>query len=252
MKSFACHFSSQCRNCGPGDGSQRLAGGSPYLTAMMAWTCLIAGSTHLMADGKEDSPWWPHFHGPQRDNISRETDLMTTWPEEGPKLLWRASNCGMGYSGVSIADGMVFTAGDFDDVEKVLALDMKGRPLWQSPNGASWVGSYPGSRTTPAYSDGMVYQMNPKGRLAAFQAQSGNEVWVVDLVKRYGARYGTWSMTENVVIEGDLLYCVPGGKEALVVALNKKTGKTVWTTRPSAPTARPRRSDLLLAQTMVV
>ncbi len=62
---------------------------------------------------------------------------METWPKDGPELLWKASNCGVGYSGVSIADGKIFTAGDFDDVEKILALDMDGRPLWQALNGAT-------------------------------------------------------------------------------------------------------------------
>jgi hypothetical protein len=180
------------------------------------------------ADLRDGQPWWPCFHGPQRDNVSRETGLLKKWPEGGPKLLWKLSNCGGGYSGVSIAEGRIFTAGDFDEIEKVLAFDLDGRPLWQAQNGESWTGPYPGSRTTPACSDGMLYQMNPKGRLAAYRADSGEEVWAVDLVERFGARYGTWSMTENVVVEDDLLFCVPGGSKALVAALDKRTGKNVW------------------------
>jgi outer membrane protein assembly factor BamB len=195
----------------------------------MLVVCLSLGAAALRADEIDGRPWWPHFHGPMRDNVSRETGLLKQWPEEGPKLLWKFSKCGEGFSGVSIADGKIFTAGDFDDVERVLALDMDGRLLWESLNGESWTGPYPGSRTTPAYSDSLVYQMNPKGRLAAYQADSGKEVWNVNLVRRFGARYGTWSMTENVAIEGDLLFCVPGGSKALVVALDKRTGTTVWT-----------------------
>jgi hypothetical protein len=154
---------------------------------------------------------------------------MNKWPEDGPKLLWKLSECGEGFSGVALADSKIFTAGDFGDVEKVLALDMNGRLLWEAQNGESWTGPYPGSRTTPTFSDGVVYQMNPKGRLAAYEADSGKEVWAVDLVHEFGARYGTWSMTENVAVEGDMLFCVPGGSKALVVALDKKTGRAVWT-----------------------
>jgi outer membrane protein assembly factor BamB len=198
---------------------------------------LAVGALALHADEPAGQPWWPHFHGPQRDNISRETGLLKKWPENGPTLLWKFPDCGEGFSGVSIAAGKVFTAGDFDDVEKVIALDMDGRLLWQSPNGESWTGPYPGSRTTPAYSHGMLYQMNPKGRLAAYRADSGKELWGVDLVKQFGARYGTWSMTENVAVEGDLLFCVPGGSKALVVALDKNTGRTVWTNSAMDETA---------------
>jgi len=189
---------------------------------------LALGPVAIVADVKGGQPWWPHFHGPKRDNVSRETGLLKKWPEGGPKLLWKYPHSGDGYSGVSIAKGKIFSAGDFDDIEKVFALDMEGRLIWEATNGESWTGPYPGSRTTPAYSDGSVYQMNPKGRLVAYRAKSGEEVWVVDLVEKFGARYGTWSLTENVAIEGDLLFCVPGGSKALVVALDKKSGDTVW------------------------
>jgi outer membrane protein assembly factor BamB len=190
---------------------------------------LTLAAAALQADEIDGRPWWPQFHGPRRDNVSRETGLLRKWPEEGPKLVWKSSECGEGFSGVSLAEGKIFTAGDFDDVERVLALDLDGRVVWQTLNGESWTGPYPGSRTTPSYSEGVVYQMNPKGRLAAYRADSGEEVWAVDLVDAFGARYGTWSMTENVAVEGDLVFCVPGGSKALVVALDKKTGRTVWT-----------------------
>ena len=187
------------------------------------------GAVAAYGEEKNQQPSWPYFHGPLRDNVSSETDLLKEWPSEGPKLLWEFDECGKGFSGVSIADGMIFTAGDFDDVEMVLALDMSGKLLWTSPNGKSWTRANPGSRTTPAYDSGMLYHMNPLGRLAAFRARTGEEVWVVDLVKRFGARYGNWAMTENVVVDGDLVYCLPGGQGALAAALDKTTGATVWT-----------------------
>ncbi|MHC4181448.1 MAG: PQQ-binding-like beta-propeller repeat protein, partial [Planctomycetota bacterium] len=199
------------------------------ITAVIPLTCLAVGAVAVHGDELDGKPWWPHFHGPKRDNVSRETGLLKNWPEGGPKLLWKYPACGEGFSGVSIAEGKIFTAGDFGDVERVLALTIDGKKLWESPNGESWTGPYPGSRTTPSYSDGVLYQMNPKGRLAAYRADSGKEVWAVDLVRTFGARYGTWSMTENVAVEGDLLFCIPGGSKALVVALNKNDGRTVWT-----------------------
>ncbi len=135
-------------------------------------------------------PWWPYFHGPNRDNISRETGLLKTWPQAGPPLLWKFDQCGQGFSMVSIANGTIFTAGDFDDDEYVMALDLNGKLKWKSPNGKAWKGEYPGSRTTPTFDDGVVYHEGPHGRLAAFGADSGKEVWAVDLRDAFGARKG--------------------------------------------------------------
>lgn len=193
----------------------------PVLPVLL--TIVFVGAAYAQQDS------WPRFHGPRNDNISDDTGLLTEWPDDGPKMIWTRSDCGCGFSGVSIADGMIFTAGDFGDVEKVTALDMDGNPLWQSPNGKTWPGPYPGSRTTPTFDDGMLYHMNPTGRLAAYRARSGKEVWAVDLGDRFGARYGTWAMAENVIVEGDLVFCIPGGSKALATALNKKSGETVWT-----------------------
>lgn len=191
-----------------------------------AAVALLASTLH--ADVQDGQPWWPCFHGPERDNVSRETGLMKTWPEKGPRLVWKYSSVGLGYSGVAIAEGKIFTAGDFEDVEKVIALDLDGNLIWETVNGESWTGPYPGSRTTPSYSDGTLYQMNPRGRLVALRADSGKQVWEVDLREKFGARYGTWAMSENVAVEGDLVFCIPGGGDALMVALDKKTGATIW------------------------
>lgn len=194
-----------------------------------------ASAAHAQENSRQTA--WPQFHGPKYDNISRETGLLKTWPDDGPRTEWVFSDCGRGFSGVSVADGKIFTAGDFEDGEMVLALDMAGHPLWKSPNGESWTGAYPGSRTTPTYRDDMVYQMNPTGRLAAYRARSGEEVWAVELCVEFGAKYGTWAMAENVAVEGDLLFCIPGGSKALMVALDKNTGATTWTNTELEETA---------------
>ena len=187
------------------------------LTAVVVWT---------QAMGAE--PWWPQFHGPNRDNRSRDTGLLKEWPADGPKLLWKFSDCGRGFACVSIADGLMFTPGDFGDDLMVLALDLNGRLKWKAQNGKAWKGAQPGARTTPTYSDGVVYQMNAHGVLSAFAATTGKPLWSVDLKERFEAQSGGWGFTENVIVEGDMLLCAPGGVQGRVVALNKKTGATVW------------------------
>jgi outer membrane protein assembly factor BamB len=123
---------------------------------------------------------------------------------------------------------MIFTTGDFDDQEMVLALDLGGKLLWRSPNGLPWRGASPGSRTTPTYDQGSLYQLNPHGRLASFDARSGKELWAVDLKARFDAQPGIWGLAENLVVDGDRVLCMPGGPKGRVVALDKHSGKTLW------------------------
>ena len=187
----------------------------------------LAGAGQLPA-AEAAAPGWPEFHGAGRTNISPDTGLAKQWPDGGPPLVWKFSDCGDGYSGVSIAGGMIFTAGDFGGQEVVLALDMDGKLLWKAPNGEAWTGPSPGSRTTPTYDGGNLYQMNANGRLAAWEAKTGKPIWAVDLKAEFDSKFGVWGLAENVIVDGNKVLCMPGGPKGRVVALDKRTGKTLW------------------------
>src|ERR1035437_2616896 len=76
---------------------------------------------------------WPQWRGPNRDGISSETGLLTSWPSGGPKIVWRISGLGVGYSSFSIVDGRMYTQGQRGKQEFVLALDVKtGNKLWET------------------------------------------------------------------------------------------------------------------------
>lgn len=180
---------------------------------------------------------WPEHHGPQRTNLSPETGLLPQWPEGGPPLVWTFAECGEGYSGVSIAEGLIFTAGNFDDVEMVLALDLDGRLQWKAPSGPAWQMASPGSRATPSYGGGAVYLVNPQGRLTAYEARTGRIRWAVDLAERFQARWGVWGLAENLIVDDGKVFCMPGGAAGRVVALDQQTGETVWANTDIADTA---------------
>jgi outer membrane protein assembly factor BamB len=194
--------------------------------------CLAAALTGLapglLCGAPLDTPSWPTFHGPQRDNIVRETGLLKQWPQGGPRQLWKSGQCGKGYSAVSVAAGSLYLTGDFGDEELVLALDLNGKLKWKTPNGKAWKGAQPGARTTPTYDDGLVYQLGPHGNLAALDAATGRPVWTLDVRERFGAPLGLWGFTENLLVDGEKVLCMPGGAEGRVVALHKKTGRTLW------------------------
>ncbi len=196
-------------------------------TLFPALACaLLAARAALPAEAK--GGFWPGFHGPNHDNMSAETGLLAKWPEGGPALAWRFGECGEGYAGVSIAEGRIFTTGDFGPKELVLCLDLDGKLLWKAENGKSWRGSTPGARTNPTFSEGAVFHMNASGRIAAFDAATGAERWAVDLKRQFDASWGAWGLSENLVIDGDAVLCAPGGAHGRIVALDKKTGACLW------------------------
>ncbi len=189
---------------------------------------LVLSILRVSPTAGQEAPSWPEFHGPGRQNRSRETGLLKEWPKEGPKRVWAYSDCGVGYAGVTIAEGMVFTSGDFGDDEYVLALDLEGTLKWKAPNGQAWKGAQVGARTVPTWYDGLLYHLNAHGVLSAFVAATGKPVWSVDFKERFGAKVALWGFAEHVIVEGDLVLCMPGGPKGRVVALDRKTGATVW------------------------
>lgn len=177
---------------------------------------------------------WPCFHGAARINKSEETGLLKKWPEKGPKLLWTVSGLGKGYSSVSISGGLLYTAGMIDKKTYVFAFDLSGKQIWKKSNGTSWettmshARTYNGSRSTPTIDDGVVYHLSDMGRLAAFDAQNGNEIWVRELRRDFNADIPEYGYSESVFIEGNRLYCNPAGRKGFMICLDKKKGDLVW------------------------
>lgn len=193
---------------------------------------LVSGQ-HVTLLAAEDAPFWPAFQGPRGDNVSDDSGLLRQWPENGPPLLWTAEGLGQGYSTVSLARGLIFTAGNINDQSVVTALDLDGTIRWQTVAGGAWTGHYPGTRSTPTIDDDRVYFQNPLGELFCLHAASGQTIWSVNVLERFGAGNITWALAESVLIDGDHVISTPGGPRTTVVALDKMTGETVW----QSPTA---------------
>ena len=174
---------------------------------------------------------WPQWRGPNRDGKSSETGLMKKWPEGGPKLLWSIEGLGTGFSTVSIADGLLYTTGMVDREGILFAYDLQGNLKWKKSYGAEWRGSSPGVRTTPTVDRDRVYVMSGNGRVVSFDAKTGEEKWAVDTLKRFDGKNIRWGISESVLVSGNNLMCTPGGKDATIVALDKMTGETVWTSK---------------------
>ena len=189
-------------------------------------------------------PSWTVFHGLNRDNVSSETGLLKSWKEEGPSLLWKNDTIGNtefpGYSSVTVSEGRVFTSGnvktgDSDQVANayVFALNEKtGKEIWRYDNGTAWTdkGKFPGERSSPTIDGNRIYAFSAVGRLACIEAATGKEIWARNLREEYAAELPVWAYAESPVIDGNKIVCWISGEKAAVVALDKMTGKTLWTT----------------------
>ena len=182
------------------------------------------------ADGLVPSPekGWPQWRGPRRDAICDEKGLLQSWPEGGPKVLWKSTGLGRGYSSPIISGGTMYITGDVGDDLVIFALDMKGKPTWRAVNGRSWIKPWGGARASCAISEGRLYHMNAHGRTVCLDAATGKELWAVDVLKRFGGENIRWALSECLLIDGPRVIVTPGGRKGLMAALDKKTGETVW------------------------
>ena len=69
------------------------------------------------------------------------------------------------------------------------------------------------------------------GRLACYNAKSGQPIWHVDTLEKFKGKNIRWGIAESPLIDGEKVICTPGGQDATVAALNKMTGETIWTTK---------------------
>ena len=185
---------------------------------------------------------WPTFRGALRTGVSLETGLLGEWPAGGPRLSWTGQGAGRGYASLAIADGKIYTLGDglstaSDDDEYLVCFDQQnGRQLWKSKTGSAWTGGKPtwqSSRSTPTIDGDQVYVLTAFGDLICFST-SGGEIWRKNLKQDFaGKKADGWGYSESVLIDGDQLVCTPGGPKDTMVALDKQTGKTRWSTSRS-------------------
>lgn len=203
------------------------------------WTCaavgalLLSGAAHFAADNTSRD--WPQFRGVNRDGISSETGLLTSWPSSGPKEIWRRP-IGEGYSGITIVDGRIYTMyGGEDDgkaVEFAAAFDAQtGKELWHVVIGDKYETQFGnGPRSTPAVDGDLVYFIGSRGDFAALSIVDGSETWSMSLPEKFGASQPYFGFAASTLLDDGQLIIEGGGKEGKSFAgLDKMTGEVKWT-----------------------
>jgi outer membrane protein assembly factor BamB len=191
--------------------------------------------------GRDD---WPQWRGPNRDGLSPATGLLAAWPPEGPRVVWK-THIGRGFSSIVIVGGRLYTMEEEPPIETlgtstpkasheaVVCLDAKtGKEIWRFryPNRyQERFGS--GPRSTPAVDGDFVFAVGPTGILHCLRADTGEKVWRHDLVEEFHGRKMQYGVSFSPLIDGDLVYTMPGGADGnSIAAFDKRTGALAWKT----------------------
>ena len=226
--------------------SLKLTGITASITLLLVCTSAFRAAEPT---GVKASPQWFQWRGPNRDGKSPDKGLLKSWPEGGPKLLWKVPLIGQGFSSVSCGGGLLYVTGRRQagypttlpkaknvyklpgDRYYVTAIDMDGKVKWVRDVTKCYRGYYPGTRSTATYDNGNIYLETGAGVVVCCDAKTGATKWSRDIHKDFNGitpEGHTFGRSESVLIIGDLAIVTPGGEDAFMVALDKKTGKTVW------------------------
>jgi outer membrane protein assembly factor BamB len=187
---------------------------------------------------------WPQWRGPENNGVSSEKGLPTRWSAT-ENIAWKFTLPGKGSSTPCIwGDHIFVTCQDGEEVV-CLCISTAGKELWKRSLGpADRLGrARPGradegnvASPSPSTDGKYVYCFAGNGEFAAFDF-SGKEIWRFDAQKRYGEFRIQFGIHTTPVLFRDRLYIqlihsggarTAKGKEAVVAAIDKATGKDVW------------------------
>jgi len=177
-------------------------------------------------------PEWPQWRGPTRDGVWTEQAARTSLPDALPAK-WR-TKISSGYSGPTIAGGRVYVMDRLDEpneTERVHCFAWEtGKPIWSHEYPCAYVGvSYKaGPRCSVQIVDGLAYSLGTMGHLFCFDAATGDIRWQKDLDSEYEIDMPIWGISAAPAIEGDQLIVPVSGKDAYLVAFDRKTGEEQW------------------------
>ncbi len=177
---------------------------------------------------------WPQWRGPERNGTTPERGLLKQWPAGGPKLAWQVNEIGDGYSTpVVVGTRIYLMSNNGMENEFVQALSVQdGKPIWTTRVGnvgnPKQIPPYAKARSTPTVDGNFIYALGSDGDLACLEAKTGKIRWQKSIRQEFGGQPGEWAYAESPLVDGELVVVTPGGAEATMVALNKKTGALVW------------------------
>ncbi len=184
-----------------------------------------------IASAQQNAPAdWYQWRGPNRDGISAESGLLQEWPKSGPPQAWRAAGLGNGYSSFSASGGRLYTLGARAGIEYVIALDRAtGKKVWETQNGRRFQNDRgDGPRSTPTVDGDRLYVLGGSGDLTCLDSATGQKIWSINIVQKFGGVNPYWGHSESPLIVGDRILVNTGGRRAGIAAVAKADGSTLW------------------------
>lgn len=188
---------------------------------------LLLFCVQMFTNAEAQSQW----RGKGRDGIYPDRGLLTEWPAAGPRMLWSFDGLGTGQGSVAVTKDRVFVTGIPDTLNAdgyLFAFDKTGKLAWKKNYGKDWTGIFPGARSTPTVVKDLLYLESGNGVVYCLKTSTGEKVWSIDFFKELQADSVQFGYSESLLADGDVLYCTPGGKVNNMVALNRFTGKLIW------------------------
>ena len=178
---------------------------------------------------------WPGFRGANLDDIVNEKlsrPFNLQWETHKPGVLWDVK-LGEGYAGAVVSNGCVYVLDYDQDKEgnavRCLSLD-DGREIWRYFYKVKIKRNHGMSRTVPVIAGDCIITLGPKCHVVCLDKKTGALRWKRDLVQEDGAEVPAWYAGQCPLVDGDHLILGVGGKNALVMALDYRTGEVIWKT----------------------
>lgn len=171
-----------------------------------------------------------NWRGPDRDGKYPETNLLKAWPEAGPEMLWSYETLGKGFTSTSIDNGKIYITGIEGETGYLHILSLKGQLEKKIAYGSDIFSpsGFPGSRSSPTIAGNLCYIVSGFGKLYCIDTKTDKTVWTKDLFTDFDGKNIRFSFTENLLIDGKLIFVSPGGIKNNIVALDRMTGNLVW------------------------
>jgi outer membrane protein assembly factor BamB len=184
----------------------------------------------LAINGPSDKTVY-QWRGPERSGNYQEKNLLKSWPSEGLQELWSVGSIGNGYGSPVFAGDRFYITGEIDSTSYLLCFDLKGKEQWRTSLGREWTRSCPGSRSAPTVAGDLVYAGTGFGNLFCLNRNTGKIIWSKDLEKDFAGVLPLHGHYESPLIDGNKIFWTAGGQIHNVVALDRFTGKLIWTNK---------------------